>query len=238
VSQLPDDFKDFLIKISGKATINPALLTHCQRELFHEQWRQILDDEFLHAYHHGIVVTCYDGLERRFYPRIFTYSADYPEKILLASIKNLGLFPCPRCNIPMKEVPAMGKKRDRANRTRTARTDDKAKQERVSRARSLIYDHHNPVTSTLLEGHLAHGSLIPTNVRPTPIVIPALSILTLVLQNAFSDRLSPHGFDLFKMLVVDVMHEVELGVWKAVFIQLLRLMEASNKGSINALDER
>ena len=58
------------------------------------------------------------------------------------------------------------------------------------------------------------------------------------IQNAFSDRLSAHGFNLFSMLVVDLMHEVELGVWKAVFIQLLRLMEATDKGTINKLDNR
>ena len=40
------------------------------------------------------------------------------------------------------------------------------------------------------------------------------------------------------MLVVDIMHEVELGVWKALFIQILRLMEASNKGTVHKLDER
>lgn len=55
-------------------------MTHCQRELFHEQWRILLDDAFIEAYCHGIVVTCYDGQQRRFYPRILTYSADYPEK--------------------------------------------------------------------------------------------------------------------------------------------------------------
>lgn len=40
------------------------------------------------------------------------------------------------------------------------------------------------------------------------------------------------------MLVVDLMHEVELGVWKALFIQILRLMEATDKGTINKLDQR
>lgn len=153
-----------MTRLSGKTTINPALLTHCQRELFHEQWRHILDDDFIDAYCHGIVVKCYDGEERRFYPRILTYSADYPEKILLASIKNLGLFPCPRCNVQMQDVPAMGKKRDRANRKRTARNDDEARRNRILKARSLIYDGHHPVTSTLVDGNLAEGSLIPTNV--------------------------------------------------------------------------
>ena len=57
-----------------------ALLTHCNREFFHAQWHILLDDEFLEAYEHGIVITCQDEVKRRIYPRIFTYSADYPEK--------------------------------------------------------------------------------------------------------------------------------------------------------------
>lgn len=40
------------------------------------------------------------------------------------------------------------------------------------------------------------------------------------------------------MLVVDLMHEVEIGAWKALLIQLLRLMEALGTGSLNKLDER
>lgn len=40
------------------------------------------------------------------------------------------------------------------------------------------------------------------------------------------------------MLVVDFMHVFEIGVWKAVFIQLLRLLEALDKGTINQLDKR
>ncbi|KAF8236654.1 hypothetical protein L208DRAFT_1251191, partial [Tricholoma matsutake] len=33
--------------------------------------------------------------------------------------------------------------------------------------------------------------------------------------------LAPFGFNMFGMLAVDLMHEVELSVWKAVFIHLL-----------------
>jgi hypothetical protein len=57
-----------------------AFYAHCHRELFHEQWKILLDDEFIEAYDHGIVIECADGIKRRFYLRIFTYSADYPEK--------------------------------------------------------------------------------------------------------------------------------------------------------------
>jgi Plavaka transposase len=77
--KLPDSLKDVLAENSGYAR-NAALKTHCHREAFHAQWDVIFDDEFVEAYRHGIVIKCCDGVERRFYPRIFTYSADYPEK--------------------------------------------------------------------------------------------------------------------------------------------------------------
>lgn len=55
-------------------------MAHCQRELTHEQWKIILDEEFIAAYEHGLVIECCDHIMRRFYPRIFTYSTDYKEK--------------------------------------------------------------------------------------------------------------------------------------------------------------
>jgi hypothetical protein len=63
----------------GKAP-RREFIAHCSRELFHEQWKILLDEEFIEAWKHGIVITCCDGIKRRFYLRIFTYSADYPEK--------------------------------------------------------------------------------------------------------------------------------------------------------------
>jgi hypothetical protein len=58
-------------------------MTHCRRELLHAQWEILLDDDFLEAYKHGIIIECLDGIKRRFYPRILTYSADYPEKFVV-----------------------------------------------------------------------------------------------------------------------------------------------------------
>ncbi len=43
---------------------------------------------------------------------------------------------------------------------------------------------------------------------------------------------------MFDMLVVDLMHEVELGVWKAVFIHLLRLLECHNESLKHEMDRR
>jgi hypothetical protein len=78
--QLPDEFKDFAAEHIGGSGPKRAFFSHCRREFFHEQIKVVLDDKFVEAYKHGIVIVCYDGIKRRFYPRIFTYSADYPEK--------------------------------------------------------------------------------------------------------------------------------------------------------------
>jgi Plavaka transposase len=78
--QLPDSFKDFATTYTGNKKLKSQFMAHCHRELTHAQWVILLDDDFLNAYEHGIVIKCCDGEWRRFYPRIFTYSADYPEK--------------------------------------------------------------------------------------------------------------------------------------------------------------
>jgi hypothetical protein len=55
----------------------------------HKIWELLLDPEFLHAYEHGIVLECADGVVRRIFPRFFTYSTDYPEKYMLFNILSI-----------------------------------------------------------------------------------------------------------------------------------------------------
>jgi len=79
--KLPEYFQDFVSSFHCKwRSQKQQILTHCRRELMQAVWATILDDDFIHAYKYGIVVKCIDGVERRVYPRLFTYSADYPEK--------------------------------------------------------------------------------------------------------------------------------------------------------------
>ena len=81
IPSLPDSFQDFAASFCHKwGTQKKDILTHCRRELIHSVWKFLLDDGFVHAYKYGMVVKCADGIERRVYPRFFTYSADYPEK--------------------------------------------------------------------------------------------------------------------------------------------------------------
>ena len=78
--KLPDSFNDWYIQESGKNTVAEDLMRYVKRELFQAQWKLLLDDDFVHAYRHGLVVDCPDKTRRRFYPRILTYTADYPER--------------------------------------------------------------------------------------------------------------------------------------------------------------
>ena len=56
------------------------VLTHLKRELMQAVWLLLLDPEFMDAYENGFLFLCSDGVTRRFFPRLLTYSADYPEK--------------------------------------------------------------------------------------------------------------------------------------------------------------
>jgi hypothetical protein len=40
------------------------------------------------------------------------------------------------------------------------------------------------------------------------------------------------------MLVVDLLHEFELGVWRALFIHLLRILDSIDPDLLNELDRR
>lgn len=57
-------------------------------------------------------------------------------------------------------------------------------------------------------------------------------------QNAFSVRLSEHGFDYHGLFVPDLLHEFELGTWKATFTHLIRVLRANRDGLIQDLNWR
>lgn len=79
--QLPDGLKDLITSKTTGGNIPDKLMHFCKQEMLHAQWKILLDDEeFREAVKNGIVLKCPDNEERRFYIRIFTYSADYQEK--------------------------------------------------------------------------------------------------------------------------------------------------------------
>ncbi|THH32816.1 hypothetical protein EUX98_g1394 [Antrodiella citrinella] len=225
IPKLPDTFHDFFVNLT-KHGPSADILTHCRRELMQGVWRLLLDADFRHAYVHGIAIKCADGVLRRVFPRIFTYAADYPEKVLLATIRNLGACLCPRCIVPKSKVSELGMKRDEQQRTTGARTDSNRFRSAVQTARRAIYKLGMTVKSKSVELLLAAESWVPT-------------------CNAFSEfaqsvaaEVLPYEFNFFTMLVPDLMHEFELGVWKAVFTHLIRMLVAVGNNAIQEFNLR
>lgn len=115
IPSLPDNIGELYSGIFGKPP--PAyVLTHLKRELMHAIWDLLLSVEFLHAYVHGLLVVCHDGMTRRLFPRFFTYAADYPEKCARCLISNANTYintdlQSPSCNnkvfrrLSMSSVP-------------------------------------------------------------------------------------------------------------------------------------
>ena len=57
-------------------------------------------------------------------------------------------------------------------------------------------------------------------------------------QSAFLSALSQFGLNFFPLFVVDLMHEFELGVWKAVFTHLIRILHTQDADIIAEFDRR
>lgn len=108
----------------------------------------------------------------------------------------------------------------------------------VRKARKFIYDLGMPIGGVHVEGLLKPTSAVPTSVSISDSYNLIIMTFT-VYQNAFVDKLGP-DFDLSRMLVVDFMHEFELGVWKALFTHLIRILHAAapNGRLATVLDER
>ncbi|KLO18138.1 hypothetical protein SCHPADRAFT_820248 [Schizopora paradoxa] len=212
---LTSQVKEFLRSLSEGKMPSTTLLAHLRRELFQGGWDIILDEDFLHAYCYGKVMLCADGIKRRLFPRIFIYSADYPEKCLIGTIRDMGDHCCPRCHVKKSEIWRLGTKADMKVRG-SPRTDDDVRRGKIETCRSFIYEKGYAVNSQAVENILKDQSLTPT-------------------RNAFS-KLSEHGFDFHKILVPDFMHEVELGLHKNVITHLIRILNSKTVPGANVVE--
>ncbi|KAG2062612.1 hypothetical protein BDR04DRAFT_1131191 [Suillus decipiens] len=215
---LPDNLQDIYVDIFGEGTTD-QVHTFLKRELVQVIWQLLLDGDFMHAYEHGIVIDCSDGITQHVFPRFFSYSADYPEKVLLATIKFLGDCLCPRCLIKKADVPDMGTKLDMKRRETRQMVDNEWRRRRVEDARKLIFRTGASVDGARVKALLNAESYVP-------------------VRNAFSVQLAPFDFNVFMMFVIDLLHEFELGVWKAIFIHLLCILHAQGGTVIQDLNER
>ncbi|KAG9122310.1 hypothetical protein FRC07_001374 [Ceratobasidium sp. 392] len=197
---------DEIIKIlkQGK-NISDTMAAHLKREIFHACWRILLDEEFINAYKHGIVVPCQD---------------DYPERVLVGLIHDFGLHPLLLSLVKKEDLHKLGTRFDRGTRANSPRVDNEATQSLVLQARRIAYYEGHALSSKQIEDLLKPALLVPT-------------------INAFSQALSfSPSFDVYRILVPDELHELDLGVVKAILIYAIRLLHTQGQGAVVTLDSR
>jgi hypothetical protein len=134
------------------------------------------------------------------------------------------------------QLPEMGTRLDSIRRVTLARIDNGSYHYNITTARRFIYQSGYGLKSCAVENILKPASLTPTIVS---LQYDGLSqYLTAHCQNTFSSHFHEYGFNVFSMLVPDLMHEFELGVWKSIFIHLLRLLSAVGGNAIIQLNSR
>ncbi|KAJ7213049.1 hypothetical protein GGX14DRAFT_620012 [Mycena pura] len=144
---------------------------------------------------------------------------NYPEKVPLSTIRNLDGHPCPHCLILKSQIPETGTKND-MKRRKNLRTVTDWWLLQVDKAREAIFDRGLAVNSAHVEKLLKGNSWVLT-------------------KNAFAILANVGvGLNLFGLFVPDVLHEVELGTVKAIFIQTVRLLYVVGDGAVGKLDQQ
>ncbi|EIW78901.1 hypothetical protein CONPUDRAFT_59130 [Coniophora puteana RWD-64-598 SS2] len=219
IPKLPDRWQNTYTEIYKKPPTKDVH-THMKRELVHAVWALLLrDEDFQCAYKDGILRKCSDDIVLQALIQICTYTGDYPEKAILCSIKNLGRAPCPRCLILMGQLAKMGMKLDMRMRVSRARIDSIHRQNLVEKARTRIFKKGCSVNSKAVTSLLGDQLYVPTR---------ASFLLPLLL----------HGINYFELFPVDLLHEFELSVWKAVFIHLVRMVMSLGGTAVQDVNDR
>ncbi|KAJ7166117.1 hypothetical protein C8R46DRAFT_1351546 [Mycena filopes] len=142
---------------------------------------------------------------------------EFIHAVLLATIKYFGGCPCPRCFVQKDQISEMGTKADMSRR-KTIREDTSWWRRKIDHVRTFIYE----------KGFLVAGAAVNRNLKPQSWV---------PTRNAFS-KLAEHGFNLFSMFVPDLLHEIELGVVKSLFVHIIRILYGVGGDCVAKLDER
>jgi hypothetical protein len=177
------------------------MITHLKRELIQAVWKLMLDDEFKDAYKDGLVIKCADGIMRRIYPRIFCYSADYPEKqvssllvfisplmsnrVMLSSIRFLARRGCPEDLVEKQYFDELGTTND-LKRREHVRIDDEAYHRRIEKARWWIFNKGRGPAATNVDELLGDKSEAPVRVSACVPILNTVLIPFRTLSQPFS----------------------------------------------------
>uniref|UniRef100_A0A0W0FPN8 Uncharacterized protein n=1 Tax=Moniliophthora roreri TaxID=221103 RepID=A0A0W0FPN8_MONRR len=218
VPSLPDSFQDFY-KEHFERLAPDSVLRHCKRELIMLIWGLLfLNPDFIVAYLYGILMHCADDVIRLIFPQLFTHTADYVEKVILASIKFLAECPCLLCLVKKSQISQLGTKADMRHHENKPREDSAFQRDRVEMSRTLMYEKGYSVNNQTMNELLSKWSGLPH-------------------RNPFSKLLSMIDDNYYKLFCNDLMHEAA-GRWNDAFKHLCRCLYALAKELIQRLNER
>lgn len=149
----------------------------------------------------------------------------------LACCKQNGKCCCPRCLQEKENIWKLGQVLDMRNRRQNLRKDNEILHYNLRSVRERIFNRGLRVNSRVIDAILQDQSFAPIRVSfvsfgPETHSIPSLApfILTLAQQSPFSELYFDLGLDVYSLFVPDIMHEFDLGVWKAILLHLLRIL--------------
>lgn len=154
-------------------------------------------------------------------------------RVLLATIRDFGLYPCPRCYTPQSKLDLFGTVEGALERLKV-RLNTSVWRRTVATAHHRIYKQGYTVNSVAVDGILKERSWVPVVVSKAKFIS---SCLDQGIQNAFHEALGDN-FHVSRMLVPDIMHEGDAGNWKNVFTHLLRLIGSVDSVLVVELDRR
>ena len=100
-------------------------------------------------------------------------------RALLATIRNLGRCPCPRCLLPKVRIQDIGTAHDFARRRNLARVYGDPLRYSLNQSRKAIYEKGLSVKSSVVEGILGGQSYVPTKVSMMVTLAFVMSVLNL-----------------------------------------------------------
>jgi len=152
-------------------------------------------------------------------------------RVLIACIKFLGEYLCPRCKIPLQDVDLLGLKRDAENRKKLRRLLTEQHTDKVENARKAIFEQGYGVESEAVKRMLDSESLTAIRVSVNS---SRCHRYLYTFQNAFASL----GVDIFKLISPEKLHEWDVGKVKDLIVQLVRILHSLKGDAISAFDRR
>ena len=88
-------------------------------------------------------------------------------RTLIATIKDFGSCPCPRCLVLTDQIYTLGREDDRKCREELRHQDNDERRKKVDDARKSLYDEGYAIAGDHVNGLLKDKSLVPTKVFPS-----------------------------------------------------------------------